>query len=277
MRFVLSGAAAGVLTASEFPVPSGICPCGHVPTGSALLFSAGYTLAAFGGSLRDSSQNGVVSLTVLWAPRCGAATLPEAPLAFSIGAIARSVCAGGGYDLVDERDAVRIPWHDPDEFGHECGHLKQANLKFLRVWSLEADADYAALVEIDDRCACHDALLHRKFAGTQRGEGGRARERFGRGRVWCGRRRWRNVRCCAPHTLGILVEVHPTFGRAEALFASAAAATRAKMRAAPVTAVVRSIIWLADRILLGTECGQLRLRLRSIVCLASVRDNMRAL
>jgi malonate-semialdehyde dehydrogenase (acetylating)/methylmalonate-semialdehyde dehydrogenase len=32
MRFVLSGVAACVLTAVRFPVPSGICPCGHVPT-----------------------------------------------------------------------------------------------------------------------------------------------------------------------------------------------------------------------------------------------------
>jgi hypothetical protein len=72
MRFVLSGAAACVLTAVQFPVPSGICPCGHVPTGSALLFGAGYTLAAFGGSSRESSQAGVVSSTLLCAPRCRA-------------------------------------------------------------------------------------------------------------------------------------------------------------------------------------------------------------
>jgi hypothetical protein len=65
MRFVLSGTAVCVLTAVRFPVPSGICPCGHVPTGLALLFSAGYTLAAFGGSLRENSQADVVSLAAL--------------------------------------------------------------------------------------------------------------------------------------------------------------------------------------------------------------------
>jgi hypothetical protein len=108
MRFVLSGVAACVLTAVRFPVPSGICPCGHVPTGSALLFSAGYTLAAFGGSLRDSSQKGVVSLKLLYAPRCGAATLSEAALALRIGGIARSASASGHYDLIDDCGAVRV-------------------------------------------------------------------------------------------------------------------------------------------------------------------------
>jgi len=109
MRFVLSGAAACVLTAVQFPVPSGICPCGHVPTGSALLFGAGYTLAAFGGSSRESSQAGVVSSTLLCAPLLpSAATLAEAALAFGVRAISRAMRSGCGYNLIDKCDAVGI-------------------------------------------------------------------------------------------------------------------------------------------------------------------------
>ena len=60
MRFVLSGAAACVLTAVRFPVPlrrSALWSCSL-----ALLCGAGYRLAAFGGSLRENFQAGALPL-----------------------------------------------------------------------------------------------------------------------------------------------------------------------------------------------------------------------
>ncbi|MGO9047199.1 MAG: hypothetical protein ACLPXW_22190, partial [Xanthobacteraceae bacterium] len=46
-----------------------------------------------------------------------AATLAEAALPFGIGAIARTPRAGGGDDLIDDRGAVRVARHKPDDFG----------------------------------------------------------------------------------------------------------------------------------------------------------------
>jgi hypothetical protein len=53
-----------------------------------------------------------------------AATLPEAALAFSVGAIARATCPSGGGDLIDQYGAQRVAGYRANHFGDEGGQLR---------------------------------------------------------------------------------------------------------------------------------------------------------
>jgi hypothetical protein len=95
-----------------------------------------------GRSAKFSNRHALLADAVGIQPLC-AATLAEAALAFGIGAIARSLGAGGGYNLIDECGAVCFATHhSPTNAGssnrriwNSCGYGRRRLMRSALLWS----------------------------------------------------------------------------------------------------------------------------------------------